>query len=280
MTTLLPARRRVSQMALVGLFACASPPARAPATSTTPTTTPAAPREIPAGSAGDEIRRGEALARHTNTLLPDHVGADLTCSNCHLGAGTVAGAGPWIGLSSAYPAYRDRSGRVDTLPDRINDCFERSVNGRPLPADGPEMGALVAYIDWLSAAVPEGTTPGRGFARFEPPSPADDARGAQVYTARCAACHQANGEGVVGADGAPAFPPLWGPRSFNIGAGMARVDTAAAFVRSNMPLGAGGSLTDQEAYDVAWWFTHQPRPDLPGKEKDWPNGGKPRDARY
>ena len=74
-------------------------------------------------------------------------------------------------------------------------------------------------------------------------------------------------------------PALWGSRAFNIGAGMARLDTAAAFVKAKMPLG-GVTLSDQEAYDVAAYFTRQPRPDFKAKKGDWPNGGRPADARY
>ena len=96
-----------------------------------------------------------------------------------------------------------------------------------------------------------------------------------------------NGEGIKNAAGKWVYPPLWGDDSFNIGAGMARTYTAAAFVKRNMPiafrdkfpLGQGG-LSDQEAVDVAEYFTHMPRPDFAGKVKDWPKDKKPADARY
>jgi thiosulfate dehydrogenase len=100
-------------------------------------------------------------------------------------------------------------------------------------------------------------------------------------------CHGADGEGLKRADGRLIFPPLWGDQSFNIGAGMARTYTAAAFVKRNMPIGfhekfplGQGGLSDQEALDVAEYFSHQPRPDFPDKVKDWPNGSRPADARY
>lgn len=84
------------------------------------------------------------------------------------------------------------------------------------------------------------------------------------------------------------FPPLWGEDSFNIGAGMARTCKAAQFVKWAMPpamhvggaLGQGGVLSDQEAVDVSEFFTHMPRPDFLGKVNDWPNGNRPKDARY
>ena len=75
------------------------------------------------------------------------------------------------------------------------------------------------------------------------------------------------------------MPPLWGKDSFNVGAGMARMYTAAAFVKHNMPLGQGGTLTAQEAVDVAAFFTQQPRPDYAARANDWPKGDKPKDAR-
>jgi thiosulfate dehydrogenase len=112
------------------------------------------------------------------------------------------------------------------------------------------------------------------------PQPADAGRGKEVFAARCVVCHGANGEGQFSPAGETLVPPLWGARSFNIGAGMARLGNAAAFVKHNMPLGQGETLSDQEAYDVALYFTTQPRPDFARKDKDWPKGDKPKDARY
>jgi thiosulfate dehydrogenase len=239
------------------------------------------PATIPDGPLGDAIRQGQALVTQTDTLLPANTGAALRCTSCHLQGGTVAGAGPWVGLPAVFPEHRTRNDRVNTLEQRINDCFERSVNGRPLDPTSPEMSAIVAYMTWLSQGVPIGVpVEGRGFPHLVDPPEADPTRGAAVYAARCAACHGADGDGRDGPDGRMLFPPLWGDRSFNIAAGMARLDTAAAFVKANMPLGQGGTLTDQEAVDVAAYFTTQDRPDFAGKATDWPRGGRPRDARY
>ena len=154
------------------------------------------------------------------------------------------------------------------------------MNGKPLALDSIAMRSLLSYIWWLSKDVPAGVAvEGRGLVRITAPGRPDPARGRALYSVKCAACHGASGQGVTGAGGQTVFPALWGPRSFNIGAGMASLDTAAAFVKAKMPLG-GTPLSDQEAYDVAAYFTQQPRPDFKGKKGDWPNGGRPADARY
>lgn len=236
---------------------------------------------IPDGPRGDAIQRGLRLLEHTSDELPGHVGASMRCTSCHLDGGTTPDAGPWVGIAGVFPEYRERNGKMNTLEERVNDCFERSMNGSPLPVDGPEMGSILAAMTWMSEGVPVGVSvEGRGFKHLAEPLEPNVERGRDVYTTRCAACHGADGQGLHAPDGRVLFPPLWGERSFNVGAGMARLDTAAAFVRWKMPLGQGGTLTDQEATDVAAYFTTQPRPDFTRKGEDWPNGGKPRDARY
>lgn len=237
---------------------------------------------IPEGPMGDAIRRGERLLNHTEVELPNNVGNGLRCTSCHLNGGTVANAGPWVGITAVFPQYRSRNARINTLEERVNDCFERSLNGTSLDPSGDDMAAILAHMAWLSQGVPMGRSiEGRGFARIDDPPAPDEAHGEVIYVERCAVCHGDNGEGRARADdGAYQFPPLWGDRSFNIGAGMARLDTAAAFVRWNMPLGQGGTLSEQDAYDVAAYFTRQPRPDFADKTNDWPQGGRPSDARY
>lgn len=238
-------------------------------------------RDIPEGPEGEAIRRGRELATHTRDLLPENVGNGLNCTSCHLQGGTVADAGPWVGITGVFPQYRTRNARMNSLQERVDDCFERSMNGTPLPLESEEMTAIVAYMTWLSQGVPTGTSvEGRGFRHAETPPEPDPVHGAIVYAEKCASCHGSEGQGMDTPDGGYLFPALWGDKSFNIGAGMARLDTAASFVRWNMPLGQGGTLTEQEAYDVAAFFTAQPRPDFAGKSQDWPNGGKPHFARY
>lgn len=241
---------------------------------------PPAAVAIPPGPLGEAIRYGEKVATQTSIYAQANVGAGLDCTSCHIKGARAPNASPWVGLWGVYPEYDERSGRVITLADRINECFRRSMNGKPLPLDSAEMRGLLSFVWWLSNDVPTGVSVvGRGFKPVEASRPADPAKGAILYAAKCAECHGVSGQGVVGAGGFTVFPALWGPRSFNIGAGMARLDTAAAFVKAKMPLG-GVVLSDQEAYDVAAYFTREPRPDFAAKRRDWPRGGRPKDARY
>ncbi len=236
----------------------------------------------------EQLVRGMRLNTETHVLLPNNVGNVLNCTSCHLNGGTVADGSPYVGVSAFFPSYAPRAGRQIDLEDRINGCFFRSMNGKPLAKDGADMKAMVAYFDWMKRETkPEDKVEGRGVGKIDKAIVPNVENGKQVYAAQCAVCHGANGEGLQDASGKFVYPPLWGDKSFNIGAGMARTYTAAAFVKRNMPIGfrdhfplGQGGLTDQEAVDVAEFFSHMPRPDFAGKVKDWPNGGRPSDARY
>ncbi|MEG0413971.1 MAG: c-type cytochrome [Comamonas sp.] len=236
----------------------------------------------------EQLIYGARLNIETRDLLPKNVGNALNCASCHLNAGTVADGSPYIGISAFFPGYAPRAGRTITLQDRINGCFLRSMNGKPLPLDSDELKAMVALFDWMrNETKPEDKVEGRGVGKVSTDIIPNAENGKKIYSAQCALCHGSDGEGIKNAKGQWVYPPLWGDESFNIGAGMARTYTAAAFVKRNMPiamhnkfpLGQGG-MTDQEAVDVAEYFSHQPRPDFAGKVKDWPNGKKPADARY
>ncbi|MCB9671496.1 MAG: c-type cytochrome [Alphaproteobacteria bacterium] len=261
-----------------------APPAEAPAAPAANAPyviDPAAFATLPEGPEGELVRRGHALSMDTHRLLPDEVGNGLNCTNCHLKAGTTPKAAPWVGVTDRYPRYRARSGKVDDLPDRINGCMERSMNGTALAKDSEPMQAFVAYMTWLSKDVPDGKNVADvGMPKIEPPHEPDRENGKALFETKCAACHGVDGKGVFAPDDATMFPPLIGERSYNIGAGMARLNTATAFVKHNMPLNQGGTLTDQEAHDIAAWFIFQDRPDLAKKDGDWPKGDKPSDARY
>ncbi|GAB3432641.1 c-type cytochrome [Massilia solisilvae] len=235
-----------------------------------------------------QLVRGMQLHLNTKALLPKNVGNQLNCTSCHLNAGTVADGSPFVGVSAFFPSYAPRAGREITLEDRINGCFRRSMNGKPLPVDSADMKAMVAYFDWMKRETKPGDkVAGRGVGKIDQSIKPNVDNGRKVYTQQCAVCHGSNGEGLKRADDTMIYPPLWGDQSFNIGAGMARTYTAAAFVKRNMPVGfhekfplGQGGLSDQEAVDVAEYFSHQPRPDFPDKVKDWPKDKKPADARY
>ena len=230
--------------------------------------------EIPDGREGAAIRRGRALVANVRDSLPGQTKSALNCTSCHLDEGTRAWASPWVGVYGRFPQYRARNNRVNILEDRINDCFERSLNGRPLPAGGQDIRDIVAYMAWLSLKVPAGVPMyGQGFAKLRTTA-GDTVAGRELFTGLCARCHGSDGDGTTIA------PPLWGERSYNIGAGMARVRTAAAFIKFNMPYDNPGSLTEQQATDVAAYINSRPRPDFAGKEKDWPNGDHPPDVPY
>jgi thiosulfate dehydrogenase len=229
---------------------------------------------IPSGPLGESIRRGRAILMATRDSLPDHVGNRLACTNCHREAGTRISSGPWIGSYASFPQYNARAGRVIRIEDRINECMRRSLDGKPLEESNRAMTDMVAYMAFLSTGMPHGPrAPWLGYKRLTP-RPGVAARGDTVYAANCARCHGVHGEGSAVA------PPVWGARSFAIGAGMARINTAAAFIRWNMPFDRPATLDDQRSYDVAAFILSHPRPDTPGKERDWPNGDPPDDVAY
>ena len=224
---------------------------------------------------GVSILRGKALLNNTRDSLPTHVGNKLRCTSCHLDDGLRPNAIPWIGVYSRFPQYRSRNDRVNVIEDRINDCFERSLNGVGLPFESREMRDIVAYMSFVSTGIaPPGVVPGQGVKALAPPVPGDTVFGKGVYEKNCTRCHGVYGEGSAIA------PPLWGPHSYTIGAGMARVRTAAAFIRQNMPFDQPGALTDAQAADVAAYIDSRSRPDFRGKENDWPRGDQPPDVAY
>lgn len=236
-----------------------------------------------------EIRLGRRLLDDTAQMLPANVGAKMNCNSCHLSGGKLEFGAPYINTARNYPSFNPRAGREVSLEDRINGCFLRSMNGKPLGKESTEMKAMIAYMTWLSADLPEGAKVKiASVPTIDKSLVPNPENGRAIYAAQCASCHGANGEGMQDASGNILFPPLWGEHSFNIGAGLARTNTAAVFVKGNMPvsmhygkpLGQGKTLSDQEALDVAEFFSHMPRPDFAGKVNDWPNGKKPPDARY
>jgi thiosulfate dehydrogenase len=244
---------------------------------------------------GKLVKYGYALMTDTtNQIGPQaadpqmrYSGNNLSCQNCHLKAGTQAYAMPLTGVWGQFPQYRGREGEVGTLEDRINGCMERSMNGRALPLGSREMKALLAFTKWVSTGIPDGAklTGSGAMSVKEPGRAADLAHGGEVYARVCATCHGNDGQGQRAESGnGYRFPPLWGPDSYNDGAGMARLLSAAAFIKHNMPFGttyASPLLSDEEAYDVAAFINSAERPQRANLDKDFPNRlQKPVDTAY
>lgn len=226
--------------------------------------TPPEERDIPNNEFGETVRFGKLIFTNTQQYAKAHVGNGLNCANCHLDRGRRADSAPLWAAYVLYPAYRKKTGKIDTLQSRIQGCFDYSMNGSSPAIDSKEMTALVSYHYWLARNAPTGVKlKGQGFVKLPPPDKTPDlARGKQTYKNNCAICHGDDGHGTK-AQGQYAFPPLWGPDSFNWGAGMHRIDTAAGFIKVNMPYGRFGTLSDQEAWDVALYMNSHDRPKDP-----------------
>ncbi len=237
---------------------------------------------IPGGKEGEMIRRGRQLVTQTPRELPRYALNALRCTNCHLKEGTVAYAAPWVGVISRYPRISPRSGKNITLAQRIQGCFLRSLNGVAPAEDSEPMQAIIAYMAWLSHDVPPGfKVDNFGFPSLEHPRIPNRQRGKELFQEHCAVCHGEDGGGRLGEEPRRlpyGFPPVWGDQSFNAAAGMAQLNYAAAFIKRKMPFTAGGTLTDQEAYDIADFVIHQPRPDSTVEKTDRPKGDKPDNA--
>jgi thiosulfate dehydrogenase len=213
--------------------------------------------------------RGRAILIATRDSLPRNVGNALRCASCHLDNGLRPNAMPWVGSYARFPQYRARSGKVDLIEDRVNDCFERSMNGKALPSGGRDMRDIVAYLAFLSRGIPVGSEmDGQGLPKLRQIA-GDTTRGVALFASTCARCHGPTGQGTSIA------PPLWGPRSYNVGAGMANVVTAASFIHALMPIDRAQQLTEQQAFDIATYINSRSRPLFKKKAQDYPKGGRP-----
>ena len=232
----------------------------------------------------EQIEYGKELIAHTAKYLGPNgsvlqISNGMNCQNCHLQAGTAVFGNNYGSVASLYPKFRARSGSVENIYKRVNDCFERSLNGKAIDTTGREMQAIVAYINFLGTNVEKGEkAEGSGLKDISfLERPANPAMGKLVYTAKCLSCHQANGEGLLNNEKTEyIFPPLWGKNSFNDGAGLYRLSNLAKYVKYNMPQGVtheSPQLSDEEAWDVGAFITSQKRPHLNVPE-DWPDKAK------
>jgi thiosulfate dehydrogenase len=228
---------------------------------------------------------GRRLVMQTSEMLGPDVadgklrfsGSRLNCASCHLGAGTEPGTLTLMLTTEHYPRFSARSGTKTDIEDRINECMTRSMNGRALARTDPEMIAMAAYLRSLGGfnqAMGAAQRKAHEPAAFKTPNRAASLEaGKKVFEEHCAACHGANGLGLrasVDLKRGYVFPPLWGPDSFNDGAGMHRVLTAAKFIKARMPLGQP-DLNDDQAFDVAAFINSQPRPEMTNLAQDYPD---------
>jgi len=238
----------------------------------------------------DQIKWGYRIFVDTPHEAPKFTGGKVACANCHLNAGQRERALPVVGVAGVFPEYNNRAARLITLADRVVDCFLRSENatGRgedalPTPT-AKEVLAVSAYLSWLSRGYAVGANPpwrGKNTIaadRLLPVAKLDPHAGEAIYTERCTSCHGADGQGVQIGD--KKAGPLWGPDSWNDGAGASRVYTLAGIIRYAMPYLAPGSLTDEEAQQVAAYITSKPRPVYPFKDRDYSGSKVPLDAVY
>lgn len=232
----------------------------------------------------NEVQYGRDLIIHTAYYLgPKGRIAQqtngLNCQNCHLAAGTKPFGNNYGAVASTYPKLRARSGQIESIEKRINDCFERSLNGKPLKEKSREMRAMVAYMKFLGQNVKKGEKPAGSGLKDLPllARAADPQKGSLVYDLRCAICHQLNGQGIKDGIGQSyVYPPLWGPHSFNDAAGLSRLSNMAKYVKYNMPIGVDHTapdLNDADAWNVAAYLVSQKRPHMPTPQ-DWPDVSK------
>ncbi|WP_068469543.1 c-type cytochrome [Candidatus Protochlamydia phocaeensis] len=213
----------------------------------------------------DSVMRGYRLIMNTPFYAPNYAHDQLSCTNCHfVGGDTLGGRNNGIslvGVTTEYPSYSKRDGKVITLADRINNCFQRSMNGNPLPKDSQEMHDILTYLHWISKEVEHlKDIPWLGLQFLKSKHNPDPKKGEELYHHYCASCHRQDGDGggmLIEEDG-KTIPPLWGSNSFNDGAGMNRLDMLASFIYWNMPY-QNSVLTEEQALDIASFIRKQPR---------------------
>lgn len=239
----------------------------------------------PTGKERSMVIYGQDLIAHTSKYFGpngaiSHTTNGMNCQNCHLDAGTRPWGNNYGAVYSTYPQLRGRSNNVQDIYGRVNDCFERSLNGKAIADNSYEMQSIYTYMKWLGTEVAKGKKPyGSGLPRLTfLDRAADPAKGRMVYINVCQTCHGDKGQGILSLNGKEySYPPLWGEYSYNDGAGLYRLSSFASFVSNNMPYDQAShkhpKLTNEEAWDVAAFVNSQPRPHL-DQRKDWPDPTK------
>ncbi len=243
---------------------------------------------IPLSPEADFVSYGRELISHTALYLGPKgkvktISNGMNCQNCHLKAGTKPFGNNYAAVASTYPKFRARSGGIESMEKRINDCIERSLNGKKLDTASREMRAIVAYFRWVGKDVKKGEVPkGAGIPQLSFLNrAADPVKGKSVFIKHCVVCHGKDASGYKERDSLEwKYPPLAGPASYSIGAGLYRLSRFAGYVKMNMPHGIYYEkpvLNDEEAWDVAAYINSLPRPKKYFVE-DWPDiSAKPYD---
>ncbi|HEY8687659.1 MAG TPA: c-type cytochrome [Chitinophagaceae bacterium] len=215
------------------------------------------------------IRYGKDIIDNTAKYFGPHglvasITNGMNCQNCHRESGTKLFTNNFLSVASTYPKFRERSGRLESVEYRVNECMQRSLNGESIDSLSKEMRAMVAYIKWTGKNVKKNVKV-EGVENKELSflnRVANPVAGAKTYISKCSSCHGANGEGLT-ISGSYVNPPLWGEHSYAVSAGMYRITKLASFIRNNMPNGAtfdNPQLKDEEAWDVAAYINSQPHP--------------------
>ncbi len=239
------------------------------------------PGRMPLTEEGRLAAYGRELIMHTSVYLGPRgkiaaISNGMNCQNCHLDAGSKPWGNNYGAVFSTYPKFRDRSGTIENIYRRVSDCLERSLGGTALDTNSREMKAIYIYMKWLGSDVPRGVRPVGAGIRDIPflDRAADPAKGQLIYKQKCQRCHGARGEGLLKTDSTEyVYPPLWGNKSYNTGAGLYRLSRLAAYLKDNMPFGASHGapqLTDMEAWDAASFVNSRPHPQKVFKN-DWPD---------
>jgi len=243
---------------------------------------PDAPKVYPKGELGRVVKLGEDIMMQTgkHPLTKNFVKNGLQCKSCHpVGSdgkpGTTKMIGTLIGTATSFPAYSKREGTIQTLQNRINNCFMRSMNGTRPIIDSEASIAMTAYVTWLSTGLPikmnaknpvnpyfsdSWVANQKKFKKIMIKSTHKNyLRGKDLFKNQCAACHGLDGKGIG------VFPALWGQNergdwlAYNAGAGLASLTKLAVWLQANMPHGNRGTLNSDDAADMSLYINAQPR---------------------
>lgn len=230
---------------------------------------------LPVDSTSKMVRYGYYLLMETSNIVgPDvkdssmrFAGNNLECRNCHFEAGQVKSTYNLVGVANRYPSVDKATGQTTSLVQRVNGCFIRSMNGKPMPEESFHMRSIIAYLNWISSGVPKDlqgiNIKDVGKIDRKP----DPVRGKSVFANNCMSCHADFGLGVLKnaeIHGGVKYiiPPIAGDDSFNDAAGMASMEYLVKFLKTQMPKNKPGSLSLEDSYDVAAYVLSLPRPKM------------------